>query len=51
LIYNPNLSLFTNNNDIEINNDEDIQTAKLGLVDGLAGKLIKKINIQKSSYS
>jgi len=49
LNYNPDISLFTNN--IEIKSIEDIQSAKLGLADGLAGNLLRIINEQKSFKS
>jgi len=42
LVYNPNVDMFTTN--IEIKTIDDILSAKLGLADGLAGRLIRIIN-------
>ena len=41
LIYQPDITLFTS--DVEIKNEDDILSAKLGLFDGLAGKLIRTV--------
>ena len=49
LIYQPDISLFIN--DIEIKTEEDILSAKLGLSDGLAGKLVRMVYGQKSNQS
>ena len=49
LIYKPDIVLFTN--DIEINNEEGILSAKLGLVDGLAGILVRMVANKKSIQS
>jgi len=46
LTYTPDISLFTN--DLHIQNEKDILSAKLGLSDGLAGKLVRMVNEQKS---
>jgi len=46
LFYQPDISLFIS--DLEIKNEEDILSAKLGLSDGLAGKLVKIVYEQKS---
>lgn len=47
LLYKPDVSLFTN--DLNIKNEGDIVLAKLGLSDGLAGKLMKMIMNNNSS--
>jgi len=53
LSYNPNILLFASN--VELKNEEDILSAKLGLSDGLAGELMKisktSTNFLKSLFS
>jgi len=47
LTYKPDISLFTN--DLEINSEKDIVSSKLGLADGLAGKLVRIVSEQNLS--
>ena len=49
LTYQPDISLFTN--DLEIKNEDDILSAKLGLADGLAGILVRKATNKKTFRS
>jgi len=49
LIYHPDLTLLTS--DTAITDEDDILSAKLGLADGLAGKLIRIINSQQCIHS